>query len=314
MENRYRKIQSVLLRVLVVHVLLAFGKLGLGWQVGSLSILSDGVHSFLDGAATVVSFLAIAVAARPPDREHPYGHRKFEVLATLALSGLLLLTCWELLGSAVERLANPIEAPYFSWWAVLFLAGTMGVNYSLSQYEKSRGEDLNSPLLVADSVHTRSDFLTTGVALLGMVSAKFGLFWLDPVAAIGIVLIIGIAAYSIIHESVATVAEKNRLDSLAVRQVVEKHPDVQDAHAIRSHGMQNDIHLDLHIRIDESLTARQVFEIENDVTRSLKKSFPGVTEVSIRHEPGDILEEEDEPLPPSDPPRDEKGQEDLFRP
>jgi len=232
---------------------------------------------------------------------------------SLALSGLLLLTCWELLGSAVERLANPIEAPRFSWWAILFLLGTMGVNFSLSQYEKSQGEALNSPLLVADALHTRSDFLTTGVALCGMLSAHFGLFWLDPIAAIGIVIIIGMAAYSIIHESVATVAEKNRLDASEVRRVAEKHPEVQDAHAIRSHGMQNDIHLDLHIRIEKTLTARQVFEIENEVTRSLKKSFPGVTEVSIRHEPSDIEENEDEiPAPRKKSPPSNGG--DLFDP
>lgn len=311
MEKRYRMIQTVLIRVLLVHVLLAFGKMGLGWQVGSLSILSDGVHSFLDGAATVVSFLAIMVAARPPDREHPYGHRKFEVLATLALSGLLLLTCWELLGSAVERLANPIEAPRFSWWAILFLLGTMGITFSLSQYEKFQGETLNSPLLIADALHTRSDFLTTGVAVCGMLSAHFGLFWLDPIAAIGIVVIIGIAAYSIIHESVATVAEKNRLDASEVRKVAENHPEVQDAHAIRSHGMQNDIHLDLHIRIEKNLTARQVFEIENDVTKSLKQNFPGVTEVSIRHEPSDIEEAEEKNEPCRR--RSKPGQEDdLF--
>jgi len=292
-ESRYQAIQAVLIRVLTLQVLLALAKLVLGWQVGSLSILSDGVHSFLDGASSVVSLLAIGVAARPPDRDHPYGHRKFEVLATLALSGLLLLTCWELLGSAVERLRRPVPTPEFSWWVVLFLLGAMGITLSMSQYEKKKGEQLNSPLLIADALHARSDFLTTAVAVISIFAVKVGWLWLDPLAAILIVLIIGSAAYGIIHESVATVAEENRLDARQVRRVAETHPQVQDAHAIRSHGMHNDIHLDLHIRIDKKLSAREVFDIENEVSQSLKTHFPGVTEVAIRHEPDDIQAEEE---------------------
>jgi cation diffusion facilitator family transporter len=294
MEARYQAIQRVLIRVLIIQVLLAGSKLGLGWHVGSLGILSDGIHSFLDGASSVVALLAIAIAARPPDRDHPYGHRKFEVLATFALAGLLLLTCWELLGSAIDRLRNPTPTPIFSWWVVLFMTGTLGITFSMSQYEKSKGEQLNSPLLIADALHARSDFFTTLVALVGIFSAKFGFLWLDPVAAIVIVLLIGTAAYSIIHESIATVAEENRLDVGTVQHVAEKHPAVQNAHAIRSHGMENDIHLDLHIRINKELTAREVFEIESDVSKSLKQHFPGVTEVSIRHEPSDISDEEDQ--------------------
>lgn len=297
MEVRYQAIQRVLIRVLIIQVMLAGSKLALGWHVGSLGILSDGIHSFLDGASSVVALLAIAVASRPPDRNHPYGHQKFEVLATFALAGLLLLTCWELLGSAIERLRNPAPTPVFSWWAVLFMTGTLGITFSMSQYEKHQGEKLNSPLLIADAIHTRSDFLTTLVAMFGIFSAKFGFLWLDPIAAIIIVLMIGTAAYSIIHESVATVAEENRLDASKVQYIAEKHPEVQNAHAIRSHGMENDIHLDLHIRIDKELTAREVFDIENEVSQSLKKQFPGVTEVAIRHEPSDISEEEDQDQP-----------------
>ncbi|MGF1678604.1 MAG: cation diffusion facilitator family transporter [Candidatus Methylacidiphilales bacterium] len=293
MEARYQAVQAVLIRVLIVQILLAVSKLALGWHLGSLSVLTDGIHSFLDGASSVIAMLAIIVASRPPDENHPYGHRKFEVLATFALSGLLLLTCWELLGSAVERLRHPVTTPEFSWWGVLFLTGTLGITLSVSQYEKACGERLNSPLLIADALHTRSDFFSTLVALIGVCAAHFGVFWLDPVAAIVIVLIIGRAAYLIIIQSISTVADENRLDIHKVRKVAERHPKVQNAHAIRSHGMENDIHLDLHIRIDKNLSARQVFDIENQVAENLKTSFPGVTEVSIRHEPSDILEEED---------------------
>lgn len=293
MEERYRSIQRVLLAALAVNLMLAAGKLFLGWMQGSLSVMSDGVHSVLDGAGSVIGLVAIHVAAMPPDPRHPYGHRKFEVLATLVLAGLLLLSCWEILGSAITRMARPSSVPDFSWSGVAFLLATLGINFALSQYEARRGRELESPLLVADAAHTRSDMATTLLALCGLFTARIGWPMLDAVAAILIVAIIGCAAYRIIMESVDTVADARRLDPAAIRRVVEAIQGVENAHNIRSHGMSNDIHIDLHLRVDKAMTARQVFEIEKQVVADLKARFPGVTEVAIRHEPSDIRQEED---------------------
>lgn len=293
MEHRYRRIQRVLLVALGVNLALAAGKLMLGWMLGSLGVMSDGIHSVLDGAGSVIGLVAIHVAALPPDLKHPYGHRKFEVLATLILAGLLLLSCWEILSSAVTRLVRPATAPEFSWAAALFLLATMGVNTWLARYEADKGDELDSPLLHADAAHTRTDLFTTLLALLGLFSALVGWPRLDAVAAILIVGVIGWAAYRIISESVDTVADANRLDPAAVRGVAEAVAGVENAHSIRSHGMSNDIHIDLHLRVDKGMSARQVFDIESRVVSDLKAKFPGVTEVAIRHEPSDIRAEED---------------------
>lgn len=293
MEERYRSIQRVLLTALAVNLILAGGKLFLGWMLGSLSVLSDGVHSVLDGAGSVIGLIAIHVAAMPPDHRHPYGHRKFEVLATLILSGLLLLSCWEILGSAITRIGRPTTVPEFSWSAVIFLLATLGINFTLSQYEARRGRELESPLLAADAAHTRSDMATTLLAILGLFTSRIGWPMLDAVAAILIVAFIGHAAYRIIVESVDTVADARRLDPADIRRVAEAVHGVENAHDIRSHGMRNDIHIDLHLRVDKSMTARQVFDIEKQVVADLKARFPGVTEVAIRHEPSDIRLDED---------------------
>lgn len=293
MEERYRSIQRVLLIALGVNLTLAAGKLMLGWMLGSLSVMSDGIHSVLDGAGSVIGLVAIHVAAMPPDPRHPYGHRKFEILATFVLSGLLLLTCWEILGSAITRIARPSTTPEFSWGGLVFLLATLGINFVLSQYETRRGRELESPLLIADAAHSRSDMATTLLAIMGLFTAKLGWPMLDSVAAILIVAVIVRAAYGIIMESVDTVADARRLDPAAIRTVAESVQGVSHAHDIRSHGMANDIHIDLHVRVDKALSARQVFEIERQVVEELKARFPGVTEVSVRHEPSDIREEEE---------------------
>jgi cation diffusion facilitator family transporter len=188
---------------------------------------------------------------------------------------------------------HPVALPEFSLSAVLFMVGALGIHYSIARYEKDRGERYDS---IADSIHARSDFFTTLLALTGIIAGKLGWYWLDAVAAMGIVVIIGLAASGIIYECVATVTEANRLNPQKVREVAESVDDVANAHAIRSHGMANDIHLDLHIQIASSLDAEAVFDIENRVARELKKQFPGVSHVSIRHEPTSLPPDHEDDL------------------
>jgi cation diffusion facilitator family transporter len=293
MEARYQRIQRVLFIALGINLVLAVGKLLLGWSLDSLSVMSDGVHSVMDGAGSVVGLIAIHVASLPADPRHPYGHRKFEVLGTLVLAGLLLLSCWEIIGSAFARMVRPSPMPDFSWGGLLFLLSTLGVNFWLSRYEAGKAAELDSPILAADAAHTRSDVFTTLLACVGLFTARIGWPLLDAVCAVLIVGFIAKAAYHIIIESVDTVADANRLDPAEVRRVVEAVAGVHGAHEIRSHGMSNDIHIDLHLRVDTTISAREVFEIGKKVGEALKQHFPGISQIGIRHEPTDIRQEEE---------------------
>ncbi|MDX6765924.1 MAG: cation diffusion facilitator family transporter [Candidatus Methylacidiphilales bacterium] len=227
MEARYPRIQRVLFIALAVNLVLAAGKLLLGWSLGSLGVMSDGLHSVMDGAGSVVGLIAIHVAALPPDPRHPCGHRKFEVLGTLLLAGLLLLSCWEILGSAFTRLTRPSPMPHFSWGGVLFLLSTLGVNFWLSRFESSRAAELDSPILAADAAHTRSDILTTLLACLGLFTPKLGWPMLDTVCAVLIVCLIARSAYQIISETVDRVADAGRLAPDEMRRVAESVDDIR---------------------------------------------------------------------------------------
>jgi divalent metal cation (Fe/Co/Zn/Cd) transporter len=126
-----------------------------------------------------------------------------------------------------------------------------------------------------------------------LAGSQFGLPWLDPLFAIGIVVLLARAIYEIFIEGVKVVSDATRLDPEQIRNVAEGVEGVRGAHAIRSHGMTNDIHIDLHIQVEEQLTTRQVYEIENQVSEALRKKFPGVTHVALRHEPRGIPPEPD---------------------
>jgi cation diffusion facilitator family transporter len=139
--------------------------------------------------------------------------------------------------------------------------------------------------LLADAAHTRTDVFSSVLAIAAVAGSQFGLPWLDPLFAIGIVVLLARAIYEIFIEGVKVVSDATRLDPEQIRNVAEGVEGVRGAHAIRSHGMTNDIHIDLHIQVEEQLTTRQVYEIENQVSEALRKKFPGVTHVALRHEP-----------------------------
>ena len=282
---RTARIRRVLLTALSCNLLLAGLKFAIGWRLGSLGVLSDAVHSLLDGAASVIALIGITAAARPPDPEHPYGHRKFEILTTLVVAGLLFLSAWEILGAAVSRLLHQAPAPHFNWGAVALLGIGILINTLLSNWEKRAGLEVSSPLLLADAAHTRTDVFSSTLAIAAVAGSQLGLPWLDPLFAIGIVVLLARAIYEILIEGVRVVSDATRLDPEQIRLVAEGVEGVRGAHAIRSHGMTNDIHIDLHIQVEEQLTTRQVYEIENQVTEALRKNFSGVTHVALRHEP-----------------------------
>lgn len=279
------RIRRVLLTALAVNALLAATKFGIGWKLGSLSVLSDAVHSLLDGGASVIALIGITAAARPPDANHPYGHRKFEILTTIIVAGLLFLSAWEILGAAVNRLLREAPAPEFSTLGVALLGIGVVANLILSRWERKAGLEVSSPLLLADAAHTRTDVFSSLLAIAALAGSQLGLPWLDPLFAIGIVILLARAIYEILIEGVKVVSDATRLDPDQIRDVAEAVAGVRGAHAIRSHGMTNDIHIDLHIQVEEQLTTRQVYEIENQVTEALRARFPGVTHVALRHEP-----------------------------
>ena len=102
--KRDESVRSTLIWVLILNLIVASAKLAVGWLSSSISMVADGFHSLTDSASNIVGLIGLSLAGRPPDEDHPYGHRKFETLAALMIGGLLALTAWEVLKSCLERL------------------------------------------------------------------------------------------------------------------------------------------------------------------------------------------------------------------
>jgi len=282
--DRAGKIKLIFWVTLALNLAVAGGKLIFAAMTDSLSLFSDGVHSLMDGGSNIIALIAIKIAERPPDEDHPYGHRKFETLGAMAISGLLCLASWEILQSGWERLTHPVELPQVRWIAVGGLVFMIVLNVAITSYERTWGKKLQSELLLADAQHTLSDALASILALVALLSALMKWFWVDTLAALVIVGLILRAAYRIVKDSVLTLSDAQRLDPVPIQKLAEEVDGVENCHMVRSHGASQDVRVDLHIVVSPDITAQQAFEIENEVIRRVKTAYPEVSEVTVRHQ------------------------------
>jgi cation diffusion facilitator family transporter len=174
-------------RILVVegaaNVVVLGIKLAVGVATGSAAILGDAVHSLADIANNIMAWIAMRLAAAPPDREHPYGHRKFEPLAVFVLATLLSVMAVEIALRSFEHRSRPIA---HSDLGLAMMGVVLAANIAISIWESRWARRLDSDVLRADVRHTASDAATTVSVILGWQFAARGYAWLDTAAALGV--------------------------------------------------------------------------------------------------------------------------------
>jgi cation diffusion facilitator family transporter len=295
---RDRLVARVLWTVLGVNVLVAVTKLVVGYRLHALALIADGLHSSLDASSNVVGLVGLAIATKPPDRGHPYGHRRFETLAALIIGLLIGAAFLEIVEKIVERVRGVGEAPRVSITTALIVTATIVINLLLSSYESRRGRALRSSVLEADSKHTLSDALAAGCVLVGFAGTALGWSWADGVAAIAVAVLIAYTAFKILSVNVAVLADHVRLDPYAVHAVATSVPGVFGAHRIRSRGSSDHVLLDLHVHLDPDLTLTEAHRKTHEVMDALKSAFPNLGDIVIHTEPADGREKNREQLAP----------------
>jgi cation diffusion facilitator family transporter len=284
--GRKRSIRFVLLVTLGLNLLVALTKIAIGFLIRSLSLQADGFHSLLDGTSNVVGLVAISYADRPPDRDHPYGHRKFETLAAMVISLFLFLSGLHILQHAVDRLRNPEEI-VVGIVPIAALIATMVVNLFITSYESRKGRELKSEFLLADSLHTRTDFYGALLVLVSLILTRFGYPRFDAIGAVIIVAILARAGYRIILDAFEALSDRVRIDPGDIFRCVMDVPSVRDCHKIRSRGAADSIYVDLHIKVDPAMPTSEGHSIQHAVMRKIQDCFPQVADIVVHLEPSD---------------------------
>ncbi len=284
MNEYYRTVRRILILILILNVAVAMAKVIYGFYSNSLSMLTDGFHSFFDGASNVVGIIGITLASRPADEEHKYGHWKIETFASIIIAVLLFLVCLEIVESAIDRFFNP-STPEITTISFIIMGATILINVGVSWYEYKKGKEIDSKILVADSMHTRSDIYASIAVVLGFFAINAGYVWVDTVIALGIALLIAKTGIGIIRESSEVLLDKSIISDDIIEKIVKSVSGVNECHAIRTRGKVTQTYIDLHITVDPKCSIEEAHEIGDKVELKLKKSIPGIKEVLIHLEP-----------------------------
>jgi cation diffusion facilitator family transporter len=282
--DRYSQVVRVLYRVLILNLAVALVKIVLGYVTGAVSILSEGFHSLTDSASNVVGLVGVSIARRPPDADHPYGHRKYETMASLGILIFLIVVLVQVLAAAYDRLVNG-GVPRVFPEGIGVMAATLVVNLFVVRYELREARQLNSEVLHADAMHTRSDVLTSATVLAALVGVWFGHPWLDPLAALVVAAFIGRAGWHIAQEASRILGDQIVIAEDDVRTVVRSVPEVLGCHHIRTRGSADHVFMDLHIWLDGQTPLEAAHTMSHIVKDRLMKRFPQLADVIIHIEP-----------------------------
>ncbi len=282
--NRFHQIRRVLFYTLMLNWGVAAAKLAYGWMIHSVSMKADGFHSFSDGASNLVGLLGIWIASRPVDQNHPYGHKKYETLASVGISVFLFLICFNILREGIDRFVHPV-IPEVSFHAFAVMLMTLAINTGVMIYENKKGKELNSDLLLSDALHTGADLLTSTSVIITLIAIRMGYPLVDPIASILIAFFIGYAAIQIMRESTRVLSDGTAIPTRDIERVVLTIKGVKECHKIRSRGRVDDIHIDLHIQVDRNMDVHKAHHLSDAIESKIKRDFKGVTDVVVHLEP-----------------------------
>jgi cation diffusion facilitator family transporter len=286
--DRALKGARLVVRGMALNAVLAFIKIGGGMLGHAYALVADGVESLSDIAISILLWAGFRWAARPPDRDHPYGHGKAEAVAGL-FTAVVVLTAGVSIGwHAIQEIRNPQRVP--QWWTLLILAGVVAAKVVFSRRLNAVGRDTESTALGAESWHHLSDALTSAAAFIGISVAVVGGAayaaadgWAALVAS-GVIVFNGIKIFRRALNEVMDIAVPDKMEN-DVRTLAARVPGVAslDKCRVRKSGLSYLV--DIQIRVAENLTVREGHSIAHAVKDTLLSSRLRVSDVTVHVEP-----------------------------
>jgi cation diffusion facilitator family transporter len=287
-NDSYRRgVRRVLAITLLLNIIVVIGKLGAGLIAGSLSVISDAIHSSVDSLNNIIGLIVVKYSTAGPDEGHQYGHAKFESLAAFAIAGFLLATCYEIASSAIHRLWTHTEGhPEITALTLGVMVVTIGTNIFVTLYERREGRRLKSDFLLADAIHTQSDILVSCGVLVGLFLVRAGFYWLDPLVSLGVAVVIAWNGYQIFKKTVPVLVDAAPVPITRIAEVAEGVEGVHSVHDIRSRSHGGEMFVEMHLHVTPEIERDHIrsHAITEQVEHKLEESF-GKVVATIHVEP-----------------------------
>ncbi|MHC0066719.1 cation diffusion facilitator family transporter [Nostoc sp. UIC 10890] len=272
-DNR-GEVQKVLIITLLLNLFVLVLKAVVGYWTGSLSLLADALHSVTDSANNVLGLIASKFSSPQPDREHPYGHSKFEAVGALGIASFLGIACFEILQGAIERIlkggGEPVRISPPELWLLLIV---LGVNIFVAFYERAVGRRVGSSILIADATHTMSDIWVTISVIGGLIGVWLGYQWMDLVLAFPVALLVFWSGWSVLKENLPWLVDQMAIAPEAIHAIATSVPGVINCHAIASRGvLGRQVFIEMHLIVDAP-DVETAHHITEEVESRLEEQF-----------------------------------------
>lgn len=263
-------------------------KLTVGIFTGSVSIVSEAAHSAVDLLAAMIAYYAVSSSDKKPDRNHSYGHGKIENISGAVEAILIIVAALWIVYEASKKLSSQ-EMPRDLEYGVAIMGISIMANYFVSRRLFQVAEATQSHALEADALHLKADIWTSIGVLAGLVAIKVtGLFWLDPVIAILVAIIILKAGYDMTKKSIGELTDIALPDEeqTMIQEILVNHPGVKDYHLLRTRRSGSKRLVDVHVVLEADLQLQKAHDICDEIEAQIKELF-SPCDVVIHPEPFD---------------------------
>jgi len=274
---------------ILINILLSAFKLFAGLVSQSAAMVSDAVHSITDLFSTLIAIVGIKLANKKPDKEHPYGHERFECVATLMLAALITIVGVGIGWSGLQTIlaGEYYQIPVPGLLALVAAVVSIGVKEGVYWYVRAAAKKVDSSALMADAWHSRADGLSSIGSFIGILGARMGFPILDSVAAIVICLFILKTAFSITVDAIGKMTDK-ACDSETedeMRKLILEQEFVSGIDEFKTRMFGNKIYVDVDISVEQSTTVKDAHDIAQHVHDAIERKFPKVKHCMVHVNP-----------------------------
>ncbi|MBF0357882.1 MAG: cation transporter [Magnetococcales bacterium] len=293
-DERYFAARKATIISVAVNIFLSVGKIIAGMVGNSAAILADGIHSASDLITDGVVLVAMRIAKQGVDEDHPYGHGKYETLATLFVSVALLAVA---IGIAIDSWGRLVDPELTTPTSLALWAAAISIlaKEAIFQYTYRLGKRYNAKAIIANAWHHRSDAVSSIAALIGVGGAMVGYPILDPLAAIAVAFILGKVGIELFLEALQDLTDSRQaIDAEVQKKIANLVHDVQgvlSAHLLNPRGLGPDIRVDVHVVVDGYLSVSEGHQIAEKVRYHLMNELESVTDVLVHVDPEEDHEE-----------------------
>jgi len=295
-DIRFKKANKITWIGFFTNLILTSIKLIAGIMGNSTAMIADAIHSLSDFTTDIVILISFRIVKKPPDKDHNYGHGKFETLATTIIGIALFIVGLGILYSSIKNiysatlLKTNLESPGII--ALITALLSMITKEILFRITLKTGEEIKSSALIANSWHHRSDALSSIGTFIGIGGAiLLGDNWrvLDPIAAIVVSIFIIKTAYDISIGSIKELLEESLDDSTNknILEIIKKIDKVKSPHELKTRRLGNKIIIDIHINVEDTLNIVEAHKINDEIERQIKEVYGDNTIINIHTEPED---------------------------